>query len=602
MSGEEQKHQEDVGPEVGELLTPAAAEVWREAGRVALSRGTSGTANTPPSVTIGARHVAYVLFCQNPLGPRLAWATCTTDVPGLRRDVEHWASLPATEAWSSFGLLDEAAPLLQAALAARRRRDTAEAATGVAAREGGSAVGGPGAAADVGDLLLALFDEGLRLGPLLARSGLRLADAEAQLPRALRATEIYRSQAAQSEALPPPLAVGLSVRPPGLGKAMRTATAWMQELQGDRSEEELRRPPVVPPRAQPAARPAAQPAALAAAVPPLQAVASGTGATRPWAPGEVEAEMAEFAPRSAQRAAIRRPVLATCGVELVERARAGRLDPVVGRDDEISRVLQVLARRTKNNVALVGAPGVGKTAVAEGIAQRIAEGRVPPQLRRCQELWALDIGALLAGTGLRGDFEERLRDLLQEVRASEGEVMLFIDELHLVLGAGRSENNNVDAANLMKPMLARGELRCIGATTSEEYRRLILAKDAAFERRFQVVELAEPGLEAAAAMLCGLLPLYARHHGLIVPAALAEVAVAASVRCIRGRSLPDKAIDVLDEACCFAADVGADEVTTEHIFAVAERWHMPAAAPRPWIPWLSRWPSRWLPSLRRSRL
>jgi len=285
--------------------------------------------------------------------------------------------------------------------------------------------------------------------------------------------------------------------------------------------------------------------------------------------------MAELAPRSAKRAAERRPALAACGVDLVERAREGRLDPCIGRDSEISRVLQILARRTKNNVCLVGAPGVGKTAVAEAIAQRIAEGRVPPQLHACQEVWSLDIGALLAGTGLRGDFEERLRDVLAEVRGSQGAVLLFIDELHLVLGAGRSESNNVDAANLMKPMLARGELRCIGATTSDEYRSLILKKDAAFERRFQVVELAEPSASASAEMLRGLLPLYAEHHGLAIAAALAERAVSASIRCIQGRSLPDKAIDVLDEACCLAAEEGAAEMTAAHIEAVAARWRAP---------------------------
>merc|ERR1712039_1080131 len=160
----------------------------------------------------------------------------------------------------------------------------------------------------------------------------------------------------------------------------------------------------------------------------------------------------------------------------------------------------------------MGAPGVGKTALAEAIAQRIATGQVPPQLMKCEELWCLDVGALLAGTGLRGDFEERLKAVLTEIRASEGRIILFIDELHLVLGAGRSENNNVDAANLMKPMLARGEIRCIGATTTDEYRRLILAKDAAFERRFQPIELKEPSIEEAIQMLEGLCPFYASHH------------------------------------------------------------------------------------------
>jgi len=282
--------------------------------------------------------------------------------------------------------------------------------------------------------------------------------------------------------------------------------------------------------------------------------------------------MRELAPRSAKRAAQRRPMLASCGVDLVEWAREGRLDRVVGREAEISRALQVLARRTKNNVCLIGAPGVGKTAVVEAIAQRIAEGAVPPQMKECQEVWSLDIGALLAGTGLRGDFEERLRDVLAEVRSASGAVLLFIDELHLVLGAGRSESNNVDAANLMKPMLARGELRCIGATTTEEYQKLIAAKDAAFERRFQVVELAEPSPQAATAMLLGLLPAYASHHNVRISEAIAEASVSASLRWIQGRHLPDKAIDVLDEACCLAVAEGAPETTVAHVEAVAARW------------------------------
>lgn len=302
------------------------------------------------------------------------------------------------------------------------------------------------------------------------------------------------------------------------------------------------------------------------------AASAPSAATRPWAPGEVETEMAELAPRSAKRAAQRRPNLASCGVDLVEWAREGRLDRVICREAEISRALQILARRTKNNVCLIGAPGVGKTAVVEAIAQRIAEGLVPPQLKECREVWSLDIGALLAGTGLRGDFEERLRGVLAEVRSSEGAVLLFIDELHLVLGAGRSESNNVDAANLMKPMLARGELRCIGATTTDEYQRLIAAKDAAFERRFQVVEVAEPSPAVASEMLRGLIPAYAQHHGLQISSSIAEASVAASVRWIHGRSLPDKAIDILDEACCLATAEGSEETTSTHVETVAARW------------------------------
>jgi ATP-dependent Clp protease ATP-binding subunit ClpB len=270
-----------------------------------------------------------------------------------------------------------------------------------------------------------------------------------------------------------------------------------------------------------------------------------------------------------------RSVLSSFGFDLVEQARQGRLDPVIGRQDEIDRVLQILARRTKNNVCLVGAPGVGKTAVAEAVAQRIAAGNVPPQLRKCREVWSLDIGALLAGTGLRGDFEERLRAVLKEIRAAEGAVLLFIDELHLVLGAGRSESNNVDAANLMKPMLARGEIRCIGATTVDEYKRLILEKDAAFERRFQPVELQEPSPDVAEEMLRGLCPLYAAHHGVTVEPSVLGVAVRLSSHHIKGRYLPDKAIDVLDEACCLASTEGVASVEDRHVETVISRWQAP---------------------------
>jgi ATP-dependent Clp protease ATP-binding subunit ClpB len=271
----------------------------------------------------------------------------------------------------------------------------------------------------------------------------------------------------------------------------------------------------------------------------------------------------------------RSAALSSFAVDLVELARLGRLDPVIGRDAEITRVLQVLSRRTKNNVCLVGAPGVGKTAVAEAVAQRIAAGHVPHQLRNCKELWSLDIGALIAGTGLRGDFEERLKVVLSVLRASGGEAMLFIDELHLVLGAGRSENNNVDAANLMKPLLARGEIRCIGATTNNEYRSLILEKDAAFERRFQPIELEEPKPEVAEEMLRGLSNLYAQHHEITVAPSTLKAAVHLSIRHIKGRSLPDKAIDVLDEACCLAACEGATSVEERHVQTVISRWKPP---------------------------
>jgi ATP-dependent Clp protease ATP-binding subunit ClpB len=279
-------------------------------------------------------------------------------------------------------------------------------------------------------------------------------------------------------------------------------------------------------------------------------------------------------------------VLGSYGADLVAQARLGKLDPVVGRDAEITRALQILARRTKNNVCLIGEPGVGKTAVVEAIAQRIAEGRVPTQLRYCRELWSLDMGALLAGTGLRGDFEERLRMVLAEIRAAQGAILLFIDELHLVLGAGRSESNNVDAANLMKPMLARGEIHCIGATTTREYQQLILSKDAAFERRFQPLELQEPSLEAAVEMLSALVPLYASHHGVKINSEVVDAAVRLSASRIKGRFLPDKAIDVLDEACCLATSQENECVTQSHVESVLSHWRAP--------PWQRKSVSRWL--------
>lgn len=268
-------------------------------------------------------------------------------------------------------------------------------------------------------------------------------------------------------------------------------------------------------------------------------------------------------------------ILAKFGLDMVAQAKSGRLDPVVGREAEIRRALQILSRRTKNNVCLVGEPGVGKTALVEAIAQRIAEGRVPEQLRRCREIWSLDIGALLAGTGLRGDFEERLRDVLEEVRVAKGGILLFIDELHLVLGAGRSENNNIDAANLMKPMLARGEIHCIGATTTREYEQLILSKDAAFERRFQPLELQEPSFDVAAEMLAALAPRYASHHKVTIGPDAIQSAVQLSSHKMVGRSLPDRAIDVLDEACVFATVRGDEAVSQAHVEAVLERWRAP---------------------------
>jgi ATP-dependent Clp protease ATP-binding subunit ClpB len=233
------------------------------------------------------------------------------------------------------------------------------------------------------------------------------------------------------------------------------------------------------------------------------------------------------------------------GRDLTELAEQGKLDPVIGRDEEIRRVIQVLSRRTKNNPVLIGDPGVGKTAIAEGLAQRIVAGDVPEGLKG-KRVWALDIGALLAGSKYRGEFEERIKAVLQEIKASEGEIVLFIDELHTIVGAGAAEGA-VDAANLLKPMLARGELRAIGATTLDEYRKHI-EKDAALERRFQPIFVGEPSVADTIAILRGLKERYEAHHGVRIRDAALVAAAVLSDRYISDRFLPDKAIDLVDEA------------------------------------------------------
>ncbi len=263
------------------------------------------------------------------------------------------------------------------------------------------------------------------------------------------------------------------------------------------------------------------------------------------------------------------PALATFARDLTAAAQAGQLDPVVGRDEEIERMIAILARRSKNNPVLLGEPGVGKTAMVEGLANRIASGQVPAALLNKRVL-ALNIASLVAGTKYRGEFESRVRRLLDEVRLAAREIILFIDELHLLVGAGGAEGA-MDLSSMLKPELARGELQCIGATTFEEYRRYIEV-DAALERRFQPLMIAEPSLAASVAILRALRERYSQHHRVNIDDAAIEAAVSLSARYVTNRNLPDKAIDVMDEAASAAALRGESTVTVDAVTTVIAKW------------------------------